>query len=193
MNNEHHLIRASFEKHIQLTDEQFERVLSYAQVRKWKKGQFIIHEGAMVRRTHYIRKGSAIAYFIDKDGNEYVIQFAIEGWWISDLHSYIGGTPATFHVQALEDCELYEFSHDNMQYIYREVPQIQSYFLTITQNGYAAFLQRILNNMSLTAEDRYKAFVERYPKIELRFSQKLIASYLGMTPEFLSKIKKRLG
>jgi CRP-like cAMP-binding protein len=146
----------------------------------------------MVRRTHFVRKGSAIAYCIDKDGSEHVIQFAIEGWWVSDLHSYISGEAAIFNVQAFEDCELYEFTYENMQQLYLDVPQIQSYFLTITQNGYSAFLQRVLNNISLDAEARYKIFAAKYPGIELRFSQKLIASYLGMSPEFLSKIKKRL-
>jgi CRP-like cAMP-binding protein len=193
MKNEHDLFISSISRHVELSDAEFETVLSHAHMRRWKKGQFIIHEGALVRRTHYIRKGAAIAYFIDKEGNEHVIQFAVEGWWISDMHSYVSGEPAVFQVQALEECEVYEFTYDTMQQIFREVPAMQSYFLTITQNGYDSFLQRTVYNMSMRAEERYRIFAEKYPKFESRFAQKLIASYLGMTPEFLSKIKKRIG
>lgn len=190
---DHQLLKESFGKHITLTDEQFERVLSYARVRRYKKGQFMMHEGAALRRTHFIRSGSAIAYFIDQQGAEHVIQFAIEGWWISDIGSYIHGTQALLNVQALEDCELYEFAYEDMQTIYKEVPPIESYFLIITQNAFAAFQQRVLQNLSLDAEQRYRNFAAKYPRLILRFPQKLIASYLGMSAEFLSKVKKRVG
>lgn len=189
--NEHQLLRDSIERYRKLSDEQFNRLMKSAIERKYKKGQFIVHEGAAVRKTHFIRKGAAIAYFIDHNGAEHLIQFAIEGWWISDIHSYISGANALLNVQAIEDVELYEFSFDELQQIYQSIPEIQSYFLTITQNAFATFQQRVLHNLSLSAEQRYENFIQRYPKLELRFPQKLIASYLGISAEFLSKIKKR--
>ncbi len=168
-------------------------MLSKCRIRKYKKGQFLVHEGASVRKTHFIRQGAALAYFIDAEGAEHVIQFAIEGWWISDIQSYITGKPALLHVQAIEDCELYEISCDDMHDIYKEVPAIETYFLKLTQRAFATFQERVLHNLSLSAEERYVNFIQKYPRLELRFPQKTIASYLGMSAEFLSKIKKRLN
>lgn len=191
MKNDWLLLRESIEKHEALTDEEFETFSNQAVIKKYKKGQFIVHEGAVIRKTHFILKGAALAYFVDNGGNEHVIQFAIEGWWISDIHNYVTGMPALFNVRAVEGCELLEFSHDKMKMLYKKVPAIQSYFLIITQNAFASFQERVLFNLSLSAEERYLKFIVKYPKIESRFSQKIIASFLGMSAEFYSKIKKK--
>ena len=186
------LLRQSIEKHVELTDDQFQVLLKSAVSRKYKKGQFIVHAGAVARKTHFINKGAALAYFIDNAGNEHVIQFAIEGWWISDIHSYVLGSPALFNVRAIEDCELFEFRYEDLQTVYNQVPPVQSYFLSITHMAFASFQERTLYNLSLSAEERYLKFIAKYPKMELRFPQKVIASYLGISAEFYSKIKKKL-
>ena len=192
MGNEHSLLKESLAKHIQISDEAFNAIVSRGRERTYKKGQFLVHEGASIRKTHFIKKGAAVAYFIDLQGNEHLIQFATEGWWISDIGSYIAGKPALLSVQAFENCELYEFSYDEMQLAFKEVPELESYFLIITQKAFATFQERVLNNLSQSAEERYRSFVERYPDFERRFPQKWLASYIGVSAEFLSKIKKRL-
>lgn len=189
----HQLLFDSIRKHVLFTEDDLQTMVESAKIKQYKKGQFMIHEGAAVRKTHFIRKGAAIAYFIDSLGDEHLIQFATEGWWISDIQSFSNGTPALLNVQALEDTELYEFMYDDLVRLYKEIPAVESYFLIITRNAFASFQERVLHNLSLSAEDRYKNFVVKYPKLELRFQQKWIASYLGMSAEFLSKIKKRLS
>lgn len=187
------LLQESISKHEALKEEQFKKVIARATFRQYKKGQFIVHEGSVMRKTHFLLKGAALAYFIDNEGNEHVIQFAIEGWWISDIHSYISGKPALFNVRAIENCELLEFSYQDLDKLNREEQEVQSYFLTITQNAFASFQERVLFNLSMSAEERYLKFISKYPKLELRFPQKIIASYLGISAEFYSKIKKKLS
>lgn len=190
--NQHQLLYDSICKHVSFTEQHLHTMLACAKIKQYKKGQFIIHEGAMVRKTHFIKKGAAIAYFIDSSGNEHLIQFAIEGWWISDIQSFVNGTSSLLSVQSLEDTELYEFAYEDLNKLQMQIPAVESYFLAITRNAFASFQERVLHNLSLSAEDRYKNFVQKYPRLELRFQQKWIASYLGMSAEFLSKIKKRL-
>lgn len=192
MEDSHSLLIESIRKHVTLPEEDCTTILNHAQKRRFKKGQFIVSEGSVKRKTHFILKGAVVAYFTDTNGTEHLIQFATEGWWISDIHNYTNGTPALLNVQAIEDVELYEFSYDDMQHLYTLVPALESYFLIITQKAFATFQERVLHNLSLDAESRYQNFIHKYPKLALRFSQKWIASYLGISAEFLSKIKKRL-
>ncbi len=192
MNPEHFkLFSESLRKHLAFTDDEIQLILERGKIKKFKRGQFIINEGSVIRKTHFILEGSLIAYFIDADAQEHMIQFGIEGWWISDIHSYTLGGPAKYNVQALESGILIEISFDDMQWLYQNIPALEKYFLIITQRAFAGFQERIVNNLCLSAEERYEAFKNKYPKIELRFPQKWIASYLGMSAEFLSKIKNK--
>ncbi|MBX2968464.1 MAG: Crp/Fnr family transcriptional regulator [Cyclobacteriaceae bacterium] len=186
------LLIESLEKHIPLSESDKKLILSCLRERKVKKGQFLVHEGAVSRCTNFVNEGSVRTYFIDMNGQEHIVQFAIEGWWISDLNSFIMQTPATFNVQAIEDCVILELPFESLEMLYERVPKMERYFRVITQRAFVAFQQRIVQNISMTAEDRYLAFQQKYPRIELRIPQKLVASYLGISAEFLSKIKKRL-
>jgi len=186
------LLLESIEKHVPLTNEEKQVIAACLRERKVKKGQFLVHEGAVSRCTNFVTEGSGRTYFIDMNGQEHIVQFAIEGWWISDLNSFIMQVPATFNVQAIEDCVILELSFDSLEMLYEKIPKMERYFRVVTQRAFVAFQQRIVQNISMTAEDRYLAFQQKYPKIELRIPQKLVASYLGISAEFLSKIKKRL-
>ncbi|MBL7932827.1 MAG: Crp/Fnr family transcriptional regulator [Bacteroidia bacterium] len=189
---DHSLLFESIKKHVAISDEQLKAFVSLATERKYKKGQFLLTEGSTIRKTHFIKKGALIAYYVDLQGMEHVVQFGIEGWWISDIQSYVKGDVAKLNVQALEDSSIYEFSNEVMEKAYDEIPPITRYFLKITQNAFATFQARVLADLSESAEKRYKLFREKYPKIELRFPQKMIASYIGVTPESLSRLKKGL-
>jgi len=187
-----HLLIESLEKHISLSDSDKKLISSCLQERKVKKGQFLVHAGAVSRCTNFVTEGSVRTYFIDLNGQEHIVQFAIEGWWISDLNSFIMQVPATFNVQAIEDSTVLEMSHESLEMLYKKIPLMERYYRIITQRAFVAFQQRVVQNISMTAEDRYLAFQEKYPKIEMRIPQRLVASYLGISAEFLSKIKKRL-
>lgn len=186
------LLIESIEKHVRLTDAEKRLLVEAVRERKVKKGQFLVHEGGVCRYTHFVTEGSLCTYFIDLNGQQHIVQFAIEGWWISDLHSFVMQVPATFNVQALEDTTILEIPFDALEELYEKVPMIDRYFRIITQRAFISFQQRIVQNISMSAEDRYLAFKSKLGKLELRIPQKLIASYLGISAEFLSKIKKRL-
>jgi CRP/FNR family transcriptional regulator, anaerobic regulatory protein len=185
------LLIESIEKHISLSDEEKSLIISGLRERKVLKGQFLVHEGAVCRCTNFVSEGSLCTYFIDLQGKEHIVQFAIEGWWISDLNSFIMQVPATFNVQAIEDSVVLELPFEKLEMLYEQVPKLERYFRKITQRAFVAFQQRIVQNISMAAEDRYLAFQTKYPKLELRIPQKLVAAYLGISAEFLSKIKKR--
>lgn len=190
---EHELLFQSIEKHVAFKEPDKEKLRRAFTLRKLKKGQFLVHAGAVSKNQTFIVSGSLITYFIDLNGHEHVIQFGIEGWWIGDFQSYVFQQPATCSVEALEDAQVLEAHYDEVQQLYESIPAFERYHRIITQNGYAAFQQRMLQNLSMSAEDRYLAFQKKYSKIELRFPQKVIASYLGMSPEFYSKLKKKLA
>ncbi len=187
------LLFESLEKHILLTEADKSLISQAVRERRVKKNQFLVHEGAVQKCTNFLNKGSMRTYFIDSSGEEHIVQFAIEGWWISDLQSFILQVPATFHVQAIEDCDILELPYENLEMLYERIPKMERYFRVITQRAFISFQQRIIQNISMSAEERYLAFKEKYPKIELRIPQRLIASYLGISAEFLSKIKARLA
>ena len=189
---ETNLLIESLEKHIPLAANDKALIVASLRERKVKKGQFLVHEGAVSRCTNFVNEGSVRTYFIDSNGQEHIVQFAIEGWWISDLDSFIMQTPAIFNVQAIEDCIILELPFESLEILYEKIPKLERYFRIITQRAFVSFQQRVVQNISMAAEDRYIAFQHKYPKIELRIPQKLVASYLGISAEFLSKIKKRL-
>lgn len=189
----HDLLFAAIEKHVTLSGEDRAKLAEAFQVRRVKKGQFIVHEGAVNKNQTFIVSGSVITYFVDVNGHEHIIQFGVEGWWIGDFRSYVFQEPATCNVEAIEDCTILECSYEKIQKLYDELSSFERYHRIITQTGYAAFQERMLQNLSMSAEDRYLAFHKKYSKLELRFPQKIIASYLGMSAEFYSKLKKKLA
>jgi CRP-like cAMP-binding protein len=186
------LLLDSVARYISLTEAEAAFFNAQITVRKFRKGQFLVHEGAVDRSAYFVNQGSARAYYVDRDGHEHTIQLAVEGWWIGDLQSFILQQPALLNVEALEDSQILEIPNEKLQRLYEQVPKFERYFRILTQRAFAAFQQRMLQNLSMSAEERYLAFQAQYSKLELRLPQKLIASYLGMSPEFLSKIKKRI-
>jgi CRP-like cAMP-binding protein len=188
----HDLLLSGIEKHVTLSEADKEYIRSIFTPRKFKKGQFLVHAGAVCRNQIFITKGSAITYLIDLEGHEHIIQLGIEGWWIGDFQSYVFQQPALCNVQAIEDTLILEASYEKIQMLYEAVPQYERFHRILTQYAYVSFQQRMLQNLSMNAEDRYLAFRGKYPRLDLRLPQKYIASYLGITPEFLSKIKKKL-
>jgi CRP-like cAMP-binding protein len=136
--------------------------------------------------------GCARTFYPDEKGHEHVVMLAIENWWTADLGSFITQTPADYNVQCLESTDVLQFSHDDLDQLYRDVPKMERFFRLIVQNAYVAAQKRIVHNLSLPAKERYLRFREKYPSIEQRVPQYMIASYLGMTKEFLSKIRSEL-
>ena len=131
-------------------------------------------------------------FYVDDDGQEHVIMLGIEDWWVSDIGSFINQTPSDFNIQCLEDTELIQFPFEKMENIYANIPKLERFFRKIVERGLAATQKRIIRNFSLTAKERYIIFRNSYPSIEQRIPQYMIASYLGITKEFFSKIENQL-
>lgn len=186
------LLLANFRQYINLTPQEEQEVLYYTTARSFKRGDFINTEGEINRFTNFIITGSARVYYIDNDGHEHVVQLGINGWWISDFPSFITQTPATMYTEALKKTSVLAFNYDNLQTLYEKVPKMERFFRLLIQKAYASFHTRTLQALSMDAEQRYLAFAGLYPQMEQEISAKYIASYLGMSPEFLSTIKKRI-
>ncbi len=177
---------------IELSTREVAILSEQIKVRTYLKGQYIVQQGDVCEYESFILSGSAKTFFTDQEGHEHVVMLAIENWWTSDLGSFITREPADYHVQCLEKTTVAQFSFDALTSLYEEIPQLERFFRIILQNAYVESQRRIVRNLSLPAKERYKLFLENYPEIEQRFPQYLIASYLGITKQFLSRIRAEL-
>ncbi len=179
-------------KFIDLTSEEEELLLSKIVFRRYLKNQYIIQQGDICRSINFIISGCTKTFYMDLEGQEHIVMFSIEDWWTSDLGSYITQSPADFNVQCIETSELIQFTHENLEDLYSKIPKLERLFRKIVERAYVASQKRIIRNFSLDAKQRYKIFKTTYPKIDQRVPQYMIASYLGITKEFLSKIKSQI-
>lgn len=187
------LLLQNVNRHIQLEPEESRFFTSLAQVRRLKKKEFLLQAGEICRYESFILEGCLRNYYLDNKGNEHILQFSFEDWWTSDLYSLLTQTPATQFIDALEDSVVALFDRDDLDRLYREVPKFERFFRIMLQNAFVAQQQRILQNIGSTGEERYLAFRKKYPAFEQRLPQHQIASFLGITPEFLSKIRNKLA
>jgi CRP-like cAMP-binding protein len=183
------VISKYIERHISLTNEEQEYFLSLLRIIKVKKKQLIVQPGFTCKYRSYVFNGSIRAYLVDNNANEHTIAFAIEDWWISDYNSYIFQQPATLFVEALEDAILIQLDYNAEQLLKETIPKFEKFFRIITERSFAFLQKRMLTNLSMTAEERYEEFMKSYSKIALRVPQYTLASYLGMSTEYLSKLR----
>jgi len=179
-------------QYVTLTNTEEDFLTSRLSSRKYLKGQYILQQGDISQTECFIISGCTKMFYLDDNGQEHIIMFSIEDWWTSDLGSFISQTPSDFNVQCLENTEIIQFSYDNIEEIFSKIPKLERFFRKIIEKAFVASQKRIIRNFSLTAKERYVIFRNSYPKIEQRIPQYMIASYLGITKEFLSKIKSQL-
>lgn len=189
----HPLLEAGLSRHIQLTDEEKELLWQAVTLRKYRKRQYVLQAGDVCRHENFVVSGCLRAYYIDDAGTEHIIMFAVEDWWTSDLLSFLTQTPSKLNIDALEDSEVLQIERSALEALYLKIPKLERFFRIMMQNANIAQQQRILFNISKTAKERYLYFIEKYPKLEQRLPQHQIAAYLGITPEFLSQIRKQLS
>ncbi len=179
-------------KHISLTEAEEAILAEHVTYRKYQKGQYVVQQGDVCRHESFILSGCLRMYHLDEAGLEHIIMFSIENWWSGDIGSFITKSPADFNVQCLETTEVLQFSYDNLEKIYKLIPKYERFMRLIIQNAFVSSQKRIVRDFSLPAKERYLIFRDQYPLIEQRVPQYMIASYLGITKEFLSKIRSRL-
>lgn len=156
---------------------------------KIKKRQFIVQPNFTAQYRHFIIQGAFRAYVVGDGGRDHTISFAIEEWWITDYNSYIYQQPATMFVVALEDSVILRIEFEKEQELKKANHKFETIFRIMAERGLAFQQRRVVANLTLSAEERYDNFMGRYAKVAQRLPQYALASYLGMTPEFLSKIR----
>ena len=187
------LLRSQILKRISLTEDEFERAKTFFIPKKIRKGQFLLHTGEVCRYLAFVERGCLRQYSIDGNGEEHVVQFAIEDWWISDMYSSLTGTPATYNIDALEDSEVLLLDIALQEKLCTEIPKFERFFRLLLQGSFVAKERRITAALSLPAQEQYLSLLETYPQIAQRDPQNQIASYLGITPQSLSRIRRQLA
>ncbi len=183
------LLIANLNKYVQLTSEESDVVSSLFVYRKYKKRQFILQEGEPTRHETFIARGLTRTYEIDEKGHEHVVQFGLEDWWVGDLYSFLSASPSKYNIDCLEDTEVFQISKNDLEQLYERVPKLERHFRILIQNAFISAIQRLSATLAQSAQERYEAFIKRYPQIEQRVPNHQIASYLGITPQSLSRIR----
>jgi CRP-like cAMP-binding protein len=174
---------------VSLSNEDIAIIQSLFIPKRFRRHQYILQEGNVSRWETYVVTGLARTYEVDDKGLEHVLQFGPEDWWVGDLFSFLTETPTKFNVDCLEDTLVLQITKPDLESLYRQVPATERYFRIIVQNAYIASVNRISSTLRKTAPERYHEFITRYPQIEQRVPNHQIASYLGITPQSLSRIR----
>ncbi|MEK6153094.1 Crp/Fnr family transcriptional regulator [Flavobacteriaceae bacterium 3-367] len=178
---------------ITLTTEEKDILVSKLTYRSYLKGQYLVQQGDICLYDSFVVKGCLRTFHVDPEGHEHIVRFAIENWWTADMGSFINRTPADYNVQCLEPTEVLQFSYDTLQELFALIPSFERFFRIIVQNAFVASEKRIVRNFSLPAKERYLIFSDLYPQLEQRVPQYMIASYLGITKQYLSEIRNQLA
>jgi CRP-like cAMP-binding protein len=187
----HELILANIAKHISLDKEEIAWFISLLRPEEVPKKCLVLKEGQLCKHISFVHSGALRAYYVDKEGRESTIMFAIADWWITDMFCFINRQPAMLNIEAIEPSSIFQLNKDDLDRLYDKVPKFERFFRIIMQNAYIREQLRVIQNLSLSAEERYGNFLSKYPQVARQVTQKQIASYLGITPEFLSAIRAK--
>jgi CRP-like cAMP-binding protein len=178
-------------KHISLNKEEidyFTLLLAYKEI---PKKTILLSEGQTSKYLYFVKSGALRSYCLDKEEKESTIMFAVADWWVTDMYCYLNEKPAMMYIETIEDSFIFQLSRENFDKLFTTIPKFERFFRILMQNAYTREQLRIIENLTLTAEERYDRFINKYPQVVKQVTQKQIASYLGITPEFLSAIRKK--
>ena len=182
-----------FENYLPLNEEEKSAVGEYFKERRVKRRQFILQEGDVCRHNTFVVEGCFRMYWVDEKSKEHNLQFAAEHWWIGDIGSFHSEKPSRLYIEAMENAIILQCNKEDQIRLFVDHPKFNRIFRVLAENAIMSLQNRILQNISSTAEERYLDFVERYPNFFNRISNVQIASFLGVTPEFLSAIRKKIA
>ncbi|EJL71877.1 Crp/Fnr family transcriptional regulator [Chryseobacterium populi] len=183
------LILKNISKHVSLNNEEACYFISLLKERNIQKKELILKQQQICKEISFVQSGILRAFYMDAAGKESTIMFALPDWWITDMFCFINKKPAMLNIEALEGSTVLQLQKDDLDKLYSKIPKFERFFRIMMQNAYIREQLRIIENLSQTAEERYYTFLQKYPLASERITQKQIASYLGITPEFLSNIK----
>ncbi|MBU3743290.1 MAG: Crp/Fnr family transcriptional regulator [Sediminibacterium sp.] len=176
-----------------VTDTCWERFCGLLSEKTFDKKTYLAEEGRHCAYNYFVISGACYSFLTDDKGDRHVVQFALEGYWIADLYSFFSGEKAMYTIEAIEETRVLLLNKENFETACRELPVFEKYFRILIQNAYVALQYRVVKGASATAEERYGHLMGRYPNLLQRIPQYLIASYLGIQPQSLSRIRKELG
>lgn len=183
-----HPLRKHIEEIIPLTDDEFEYVLKHFKSIKKRKHQYIVQEGEVVNREFWVISGCLKSYFFDQNGKEHILQFGMENWWITDYESFVKRTPSKIFIDCLEDCELLYINFDDREKLTAQMHKMERFWAKKSKFGRIALQNRILSLLKNSAKERYDLLLDQYPQLFQRVPKKLIAAYLGVSRETLSRL-----
>ncbi|MCF2221354.1 Crp/Fnr family transcriptional regulator [Chryseobacterium sp. PS-8] len=186
------IFKNNISQHITLSEDESAQFYSLFQKKIIKKKQFLLREGEICKFEGFVIKGLFKTYHIDSDGIEQILNFATEDWWITDIDSFTNELPSQLNIEALEDSEVLIISKKDKEFVYKNLPKIEKLFRVMTQKTHVALQRRMIDNLSKTADKRYTDFIEKYPQLYQRLTNVQIAAYLGISHEFVSRIRKKI-
>lgn len=187
------LLKQNIKNLVEMSDEDIELFTSYFKSKKIKKKDFLLREGNVFSFEGFVVEGCFRVFTIDEKGNENTLYFAATDWWLMDIDSFTNQTASNLNIQALEDSKVLLINRTNKISLYETIPSVEKLFRVMFQKALVAWQRRLVSNHCQTAKERYSIFIETYPHIASKLTDKQIASYLGITHEFLSKIKKNIS
>lgn len=186
-------LKQNIARHLSLSEQETEAFCSLFDQKAIKRKSFLLREGEVCKFEGFVVKGMFRVYHIDQNGFEQILYFAVENWWITDIDSFTNEKPSQLFIEALEDSQVLMISKKNKEFAYEHIPKIEKLFRIMTQKTHVAMQRRMIDNLSKSAETRYREFAEKYPQILQRLSNIQVAAYLGITNVFLSNIRKKIS
>ena len=187
------VILTNVARHITLDENEKQFFLSLLQPQLLNRKKLFLKADTVCRHSAFVVDGALKGFTVDREGKEHILSFATRDWWISDMYSLLSQKPAILNIEAIADSAILVLSREDQQLLYEKVPKFERFFRILVENSLVANQQRVIDNLSSTAEERYLRFIAKYPTIPSCVPQHSIAAYLGITPEFLSKIRARLA
>jgi len=185
-------ILENISKIVTLTPQEQALFLSNVETKNYKAKTILLNAGEICKHSYFVNSGLLRSFNINDNIVEHVLQFACEGWWIGDMYSLLSQKPGNLFIEVMEDSEIVLLPKENQEKLYTEIPKLERFFRILTENSLVSNQERLMDNLSLTAEERFEKFCKKYPTLIQKVPQKQIASYIGVTPEFFSKMKARL-
>lgn len=180
-----------FNRFIPLNAGEKKLVMELFKPRLYRKRQYVLQEGDICVKFNFVVRGCLRMYKIDEKGNTHIIQFTSENWWLMDIGSFHGKTPSELNIDALEDTMVFQISHEDLINLYTAAPKFNLIFRVLIENSFVALQKRLLQNISSTAEERYLSFIQSYSHLSNRLPQVQVAAFIGISPEFLSRLRNR--
>lgn len=186
----HELLEKNIRKNLDLSDTDLQSITESFKPHELKKKEFLLTQGRICKFEGFVVQGCFRIFTSDKDGNEHTLYFAVKDWWLMDNDSFMNQIPSGLNIQALEDSKVLLINREDKMKLYSSLPAVEKLFRVMSQKALVSWQRRLIRNHSFTAKERYFHFIETYPDISSKITDKQIAGYLGITHEFLSKIKK---